>query len=209
MINVKYSIIEVMTLRKFNNVLSVIVICLGLYIAVTPFLPQFRYWFRDKSPEHTAPYAGQLASSVGSNADAPAPAENRLVMPQIGLNEPIYESSNIGVINKGGTWRRPNGTTPDKDGNTIIIGHRYFGKNTSTFYNLDKVQLNQKIAVYWQGKEILYEIKEIKVVDPTQVEIEAPTKDKQLTIYTCHPIWTAKQRLVIIAKPVQPEVDGI
>jgi LPXTG-site transpeptidase (sortase) family protein len=45
---------------------------------------------------------------------------------------------------------------------------------------------------------------ESKIVDPSAVEIEAPTTQKQLTLYTCTPIWTAKERLVIIAKPTDP-----
>ncbi len=198
-----------MGLRKFNNLLSAVVIALGLYISINPLIPQFAYWFRDKSPDHTAPYSGQLAEEVGSKATSPLPNDNRLVIPSIGINEPIYEGKYINVIKDGGTWRRPNGTTPDIDGNTIIVGHRFYGKNTSTFYNLDKVVAGEKLAVYWEGKEILYEVKEVKVVDATAIEIEEPTKEKQLTIYTCHPLWTAKQRLVLIAKPVQSGIDGI
>ncbi len=39
------------TLRRFNNVLSLVVIVTGLYIASTPFIPQLQYWLRDDSPE--------------------------------------------------------------------------------------------------------------------------------------------------------------
>jgi LPXTG-site transpeptidase (sortase) family protein len=68
--------------------------------------------------------------------------------------------------------------------------------------------VGQKLALFWEGKEYLYEVTETKVVEATAVEIEAPTKDKQLTIYTCTPIWTAKQRLVVIALPVDEINDN-
>jgi sortase A len=191
-----------MTLRKFNNTLSIIVIVLGLYIALSPFLPQIGFWFRDKSPEAVAPYSGQLASLENSDSNKPTPQDNRLVIPSIGIDEPILEGSNIWVINSGGTWRRPNTSTPTENNNTVIVGHRFFGSNVSTFYHLDKVETGQKMAIYWQGEEIVYEVTEIKVVDPTAIEIESQTTEKQLTIYTCTPIWTAKNRLVIIAKPI-------
>ncbi len=190
------------TLRRFNNVLSLAVIIIGLYIAVTPFIPQVQYWLRDDSPEAVAPYAGELAQSEGSSSSAPIPAENRLVIPSIGINEPILEGSNIWTINEGGTWRRPNTSNPTEDSNTVIVGHRFYGSEVSTFYHLDKVEVGQKLALYWDQKEIVYEVTEKKIVDPSQVEIEAPTQEKQLTIYTCEPIWTAVNRLVIIAKPV-------
>lgn len=196
-----------MSLRKFNNILSAIVILLGLYIALSPFLPQITFLLRDKSPEASAPYAGSLAESVGSASTTQAPIDNRLVIPSIQINEPIVESNTINAIKDGGTWRRPNTSTPAKDGNTVIVGHRFYGSNVSTFYHLDKVKVGEKLAIYWEGKEILYEVTEVKIVDATQVEIEAPSTEKKLTLYTCHPIWTAKQRLVVIAKPVALQIE--
>ena len=200
---------SVMSLRKFNNILSALVIALGLYIALSPLAPQAEYFIRDKSPNASAPYSGALAESVGSSTTAQTPADNRIVIPSIQIDEPIVESNTINSIKNGGTWRRPNTSTPNRDGNTVIIGHRFYGSNTSTFYHLDKVEVGEKMAVYWEGIEILYEVTEVKIVDESAIEIEAPTKSRQLTIYTCHPIWTAKQRLVVIAKPVEPKVDEI
>jgi sortase A len=190
------------TLRRFNNGLSLIVIVLGLYIAVTPFIPQIQYWLRDDSPEVVAPYAGVLASSEGSEASAPPPQDNRIVIPSIGINEPILEGSGIWTISDGGTWRRPNTANPTDESNTVIVGHRFYGSEVSTFYHLDKVEIGQRLALYWDQQEIVYEVTDKKIVDPTQVEIEAPTPEKQLTIYTCDPVWTAVNRLVIVAKPI-------
>lgn len=191
-----------MKLRTFNNLLSVVVVGLGLYIIVTPFLPQISYILRDKSPEASAPYGGDLANAVGSTAEVDTPRENRIVIPSIQVNELILEGSGIWTINNGGTWRRPTTSVPTKGGNTVIVGHRFFGNNVDTFYHLDKVLQGQKLALYWEGEEIVYEVTETKIVEATAVEIEAPTTEAQLTIYTCHPVWTAKDRLVVIAKPI-------
>lgn len=188
--------------KRFNDILSLVVIVLGLYIVLLPFLPQVSYWFRDKSPNSIAPYAGALAESVGSDSTK-TPDGNRIVIPDIALDEPILGGNSIGVISGGGTWHRPKSKSPLENGNTVIVGHRFFGSNASTFYNLDKLQPGQKIAVYWDGREVLYEVVETKVVDPSATEIEEPTDYKRLTLYTCTPIWTAKNRLVIIAKPIE------
>jgi sortase A len=195
------------SLRRFNSLLSFIVILLGLYIAVTPFLPQISYMLRDKSPEYVAPYGGSLAKLEGSNSNLPPPLENRLVIPSIGVNEPILESSNINVISDGGTWRRPNTSSPSIGSNTVIVGHRYYGNEVSTFYHLDKIEIGHFVAIYWEGKEILYEVTDKKIVDPSAVDIEYTTDEAQLTLYTCTPIWTAKDRLVIIAKPVASQTE--
>jgi sortase A len=193
-----------MTLKRFNTFLSFVVILLGLYIIIVPLLPQIEYWLRESDPQIIAPYGGDLAKSEGNNTVNPPPAENRIVIPSISLNEPIIESGSIEAITNGGTWRRPKSSIPTEENNTVIVGHRFFGNNVSTFYHLDKLLVGQLLAIYWEGKEILYEVTETKVVDPSAVEIEGPTTEKQLTLYTCTPIWTAKNRLVIIAKPVDP-----
>jgi sortase A len=194
---------------RINSFLTFVVVLLGLYIIITPFLPQFEYWFRDTSPNVVAPYGGTLAKIEGSDETIPSPEDNRLVIPAIGINEPILESSSISIIDRGGTWRRPNTSTPTQTDNTVIIGHRFFGNNVSTFYNLDKLKIGDIIAVYWEGAENLYEVTESKVVDPTAVEIEESTTEKQLTLYTCTPVWTAKNRLVIIAKPLDPNSEKL
>lgn len=139
----------------------------------------------------------------GSNTDASPPEENRIVIPSIGLDEEILESSNIGVINDGGTWRRPNTAIPTDIDNSVIVGHRFFDSNVSTFYHLDKVEVGETSAVYWEGEELICSVSEKKVVPADAVDIEGSTDERQLTIYTCDPVWTAENRLVIIATPLE------
>ncbi len=192
-------------LRKINNLLSIVAIALGLYIAGEPFLPQILYLIRDRSPAAIAPY-GSLAGQNGNNDPQPIPDENRLVIPSISLNQPVKEGDNIWVIHDGGTWRLPQASTPDKKSNTVIVGHRYYASESSTFYNLDKVKTGEEMAVYWDKKEYIYRVREIKVVPPTAVEVEAPSDKPILTLYTCHPIWTSRNRLVVISDLVS--IDG-
>jgi sortase (surface protein transpeptidase) len=39
-------------------------------------------------------------------------------------------------------------------------------------------------------------------VPPDQTQIEAPTTDARLTIFTCTPLWLPKDRLVVVAERV-------
>jgi LPXTG-site transpeptidase (sortase) family protein len=195
-----------MNLRRFNHALTGLIALVGFYIILSPFMPTVQLWLADSSPESRAPYAGALAALESSSASA-APDGNRLVIPSILLNEPIYESNTINAIADGGTWRRPASSTPFEPGNTVIVGHRFFGRNVSTFYHLEKVTAGEKIAVYWEDKEMIYQVEEVKVVSPEAVDIESRTKDTRLTLYTCTPIWTARERLVVIARPVDKIED--
>jgi sortase A len=181
-----------------------VVILFGLFISISPFLPEVTLrWKKFRDTTGGVPYSGALASTAPQSDRTNPPNENRLVIPSINLNEKILEGNSIGVINKGGTWRRPKSSKPGESGNSVIVGHRIYGSNASTLYHLDSVQIGQKFAVYWQGRELLYEVAQKKVVPATAVEIEAQTDTEQLTIYTCTPIWTAKDRLVVVANRIE------
>ncbi|MDB5176304.1 MAG: putative sortase family protein [Candidatus Saccharibacteria bacterium] len=189
-------------LRQFNHLLTGIVILLAVYILVAPFLPRAAlYAARATDKKHGYAYQNRVRPQPSSTAK-PVPSDNRLVIPSLELNQPISESKSISVLNNGGTWRRPKTSTPDKGGNTVIIGHRYTYKGLSTFYNLDQLKYDDVIIIYWQGKEHDYRVRENKVVPPSTVSIEAPSDDPRLTLYTCTPLWNAKSRLVIVAEPV-------
>ena len=177
----------------------------GLYIAIYPFIPELTFLVRDDSPETVAPYTGRLAIRAGSSGSQ-TPQGNRIVIPSIGVDEPILESSTISAIDDGGTWRRPNTSVPVEGSNTVIVGHRWFGNSVSTFYHLDKLDIGEVFAIYWEGQEILYRIASKGVVDATEVAIENPTSQPIVTIYTCDPVWSAANRLVITATPLQGEI---
>ena len=202
-----------------ENILSGILFVIAMYLILTPFMPQVGLWW-NKATDKTngfvyasnhplAPTDVKVDTSTNNTVDPvpadakPIPQDNRLVIPGIQVDVSIVEGSSANVLLKGG-WRRPKTSTPDKGGNTVIAGHRflYTSTNASYFYNLDKVKVGDPIIVYWKGVEYNYEVSESKVVKATALEIEDNTKDPILTLYTCTPLWTAKDRLVIIAKPV-------
>ena len=82
----------------------------------------------------------------------------------------------------------------------VIVGHRftYSPSVKDSFYSLDKVALGDDLIVYWKGVRYHYIVNEIKIVDPSAIEIEAATDDNRLTLYTCTPLWSSSHRLVII-----------
>lgn len=186
------------TLRRVNNILTAVVATLAVYIACAPFLPQAEWWVA-----HESPVKGFLPG--GSDAAAtPAPGQviegDKLFIPRIDLAEPIHgggkESLNLGV------WRVPHTSTPDNGGNTVLIGHRFTYKDpTGVFYHLDKVQKGDNITVHWLGKAYEYRVTEIKVVPASEVSVEHNTTEPRLTIYTCTPLWSVENRLVVIAEP--------
>ncbi|HEY5805954.1 MAG TPA: class E sortase [Candidatus Saccharimonadales bacterium] len=190
-------------LRDFNNALSVVVLVLGLYITLMPFLPNMQFWV--KKTIHAYPQLVEQNLPEKPKDEEVIPSENTLVIPGIGMQELVHESSSAAALSKG-VWRRPHTSDPTKDGNTVLVGHRFtYAKPQGVFYHLDKVKNGDTIVLYWQGKKYSYKVERTFVVPSDRVEIEAPTDEPVLTLYTCTPLWNPKDRLVIQAKSAEAQ----
>lgn len=194
-------------LIRTNFVLSGVGIFLALYLLVFPFWPQVTYWIDQKTETNRGiVYKGQAARAAGLSIEEMAklqdkPTDNRLVIPKIGIDAPIAIDSKKGEAFEKGIWRRPNTSTPDLGGNTVLVAHRFlYTSGSHTFYHLDKLSKDDRFTVYWEGKEYTYVVTERFEVSPDQIEIENTSPDPIITLYTCTPIFTADKRLVVRAR---------
>lgn len=180
-------------LRTFNNVLTIVVVSLGLYLIIMPLWPQINFLLLK---DNGNPYQSSLQPE--NNSSKIIPSDNRLVIPQMGLDEPVNEGRSASTLSKG-IWRRPNTSTPDKGSNTVLVAHRFTYRSPAVFYHLDKLRVNDKFSLYWNNSEYVYKVREIRIVEPSEISVEDKTNTDVLTLYTCTPMWTAKQRLVVIS----------
>jgi sortase A len=131
-----------------------------------------------------------------------APQPNSVIIPSMLLDQPILEGiipNQYATLNKG-IWRWPKGSTPDKGGNTILIGHRFTYTNPrGVFYFLNKVKVGDDIAVIWNNHRYVYKVASINEVPPNDTAIENNTPNPELTLFTCTPLWLPKDRLVVVA----------
>lgn len=182
-----------------------------IYLLFLPFYPAVKY----KIGESAAPATDwqnievvkekteQIANHLPTAEFAVSP--NRVIISKIGVNAPIVESTSEQYGLSKGAWRMPQSSTPDKGGNTVITGHRfkYLPPNNLTFYLFHKLVKGDVISVVWQKKNYYYKIKEIKIVKPTDLSILAPTNTPTLTLFTCDPIYSTENRLVIISELIE------
>lgn len=187
--------------RRINWVLLAAIIIINLYTALAPLLPQLQFWLADKaSTKQTLTSLATGSTESQAPPSDPNAGTNHLVVPSMLLNEPIYDGNSAATLNKG-IWRRPNTSTPDKGSNTVLSAHRYTYTNPrGTFYYLDKIKIGDTIALFWESKQYVYTVTSTTTVKATQVEVESPTTESQLTLYTCTPLWLPKDRLVVTAK---------
>lgn len=95
---------------------------------------------------------------------------------------------------------------PGQPGNAVISGHRTtYG---APFYNLDAVGIGDEIVVETVIGRHVYEVRSVQVVEPTAVEVTYWRPGAWLTLTTCHPRLSARERLVVQAELVSgPNYD--
>lgn len=193
--------IRVVKLARVNTILLIAIILVNGYTVALPLVPGIAFWLQTRN-------TGSVQKLEKTIQEAPRPGgttqpeavQNRLTIPSMLLDEPIFEGKSASTLGKG-LWRRPHSSTPDRESNTVIVGHRLTYTNPrGSLYHLDKVRVGDNIGVTWNNEKYLYTVIETKVVNANETEVESPTDKPRLTIYTCTPLWLPKDRLVVVAE---------
>lgn len=150
-----------------------------------------------------------------------APSDNRIIIPRIDQNIPIVRVSSANLINRdwdalenemqdalrNGVVHYPGTALPGQTGNIAITGHSsYFpwdsGRFKDVFALLHQVVNGDRIVIYYEQDKYVYEVDEIDIVLPENLDILRQTPDDRLTLITCTPVGTNLKRLIVIARPV-------
>jgi sortase A len=120
------------------------------------------------------------------------------VIPTLGVDTVVVEGTGPSAL-RAGAGHYPNTPLPGEDGNVAIAGHRTtYGK---PFANLDRLNVGEEIVLETPIGRHVYKItREPFVVSNTDFTVIAQTPGKTLTLTTCHPKGSARQRLIIRAE---------
>lgn len=95
---------------------------------------------------------------------------------------------------------------PGSGGNFAIAGHRTtYG---APFGNLDKVEIGDTILFQTNSNQYEYLISEVKIVSPDENYVLGNFGDDRITLSTCHPKFSARQRLIVVGELKRVEVFG-
>jgi LPXTG-site transpeptidase (sortase) family protein len=194
-------------LQTVNRILLVAIAAINLWVIGLPLYSTAVFWWQkhiNHRPQHLQQLIMDNRPKKGTTKPTPLiPPGEHLIIPSIALKTDIHEGASPYTLNMG-VWHFPKGSTPDKTGNTVLIGHRFLYTGLTDFSHLDLVKTGDEIALWWNSRQYLYKVSQIKVVKPSDVSIIQPTKDTRLTMYTCTPMWTNKMRLAVIAEQEMP-----
>lgn len=175
-------------------IVSIAIFGAGAYIMVLAATPAIIPYFK---PLQIKP----------EDISSPQIGVNRIIIPKIGVDIP-YGLGEVS-LDTGAQWRYPERGSPEIGGNFIIAAHRFNLASTpgqtlvkSPFYHIDKLATGDQIIIDYEGKRYGYTVSKIYNVKPTQTEIEAPSENAKLTLYTCSLGGSSDGRVVIEASPL-------
>ncbi len=144
------------------------------------------------------------------------PSDNRLYIPRIKKNVPLisvpgHQNWNqleqfIQAGLQDGVVVHPVSHAPGNYGNFFLTGHSSYydwdpGRFKDVFALLHEVEVGDTVEVYWEGKKYEYLIRLSEIVPPTAVEVLNQPKDRSImTLMTCTPVGTNKNRLILTAE---------
>jgi sortase A len=120
-----------------------------------------------------------------------------LRIPKIGVDKIVVEGVALPDLKKG-PGHYPGTPLPGQEGNAAIAGHRTtYG---APFNRIDELEPGDEIFVETVQGEFRYVVSEQQIVAPTQVEVLEDKGDDRLTLTACHPKYSARQRIVVVAQ---------
>lgn len=180
------------------------------------------YWTDVIGARDAANHIEQFEQNLPPVPDAVAP-ENRDDAPVATLKEgsigtlfvprwgddyqvPITEGVGLDVLNNGYVGHYPDTQLPGEVGNVAIAGHRQsYGK---PFRHVDDLKEGDPLIVMTADSFYVYRVIDHEIVDPSQTRViaanpydpGAPAEDQLLTLTTCHPLWSIKERWIVHAE---------
>ncbi|NLV71399.1 MAG: class E sortase [Actinobacteria bacterium] len=134
--------------------------------------------------------ADRFEADVGGKTGEPI---GRIVIPSIGVDVVLLEGTSTSDLKEGpGHWEET--PFPGQGGNFVVSGHRTtYG---APFYKLNELQVGEEIDVVLPYVIARYQVTEVFVVYPDEVETVGQRGMEQISLAACHPIYSAKQRIV-------------
>ena len=156
---------------------------------------------------------------VDPNSNTQVAADPKLIIPKINVDVPvIYDvgydhDSQMAAMEKGVAHFAIPGadSKPGQVGNTVFSGHSSNdlfepGDYKFVFAQLDKLQTGDTIYVNYNSVRYTYSITKKQVVKPSDVQALYGYSDKPyLTLITCTPLGTSKDRLLVTAEQISPD----
>lgn len=119
-----------------------------------------------------------------------------MFIPRLKMRSPIVEGVTDPMFDLGmGHW--PGTAMPGERGNAVYGGHRTAGP--APLYYVERLKVGDPIIILKGLKKVEYRVISKRIVKPTALWITHQSSGSMLTLFSCHPRGSTKQRYVIQA----------
>lgn len=156
------------------------------------------------TPEPAEPsVSGTIAVS---GAPLPRMAVGRIVIETAGVDWVFVEGVDRGAL-RSGVGHMPETALPGEPGNAVLSGHRTtYG---APFLHLDRVEPGDLITVTSASGDHTYQVVEVRTVASTDTSVTGQWSGAWLTLTTCTPAFSARDRLVVVSRLVAGPNAGV
>lgn len=108
----------------------------------------------------------------------------RIQIPAIKVDAPVVQGDGWEQLKKG-VGQRLGTPNPGQRGNIVLSAHNdIFGE---IFRDLDKLKPGDQVILYSNQRAYVYIVQQTQIVEPTRVEVMAPTQEPIVTLISCYP----------------------
>ena len=213
-------------MRTIANTLIILGVVFS-FIAFWPFVnAEMRYWWDQwRHQSYSVDVKAAPSSGFANLLNQPPPIhitpvnkDFSIVIEKIDVNAPIVSdvdstnyNSYIAALSKGvaqaaGT-AKPGEPTTSGNNNVFLFAHSSINpiearRWNAVFYLLRKLEVGDRVIVFYKQKRFDWLVSEKKVVEANDVKyLTDPSKEPLLTLQTCDPPGSSLRRLIITAKP--------
>lgn len=155
-------------------------------------------------PAHLLPV---LNAYVPPPIPTPGPEQaRRIQIAAIDVDAPIFQGDDTEQLKKG-VGQHIGTAQPGQVGNMVLSAHNdIFGE---IFRDLELLAPGDEIIVSSERHSYTYVVREILIVDPTDVWVMAPTEHASATLISCYPYRVNNKRIIVFADLVTQPGTGL
>lgn len=163
----------------------------------------------EEVPTSVPPEAGPAVVEYHPESQPAVDTEFAIIrVPRLGVEAVVFEGVSPSTLKKG-PGHMPGTALPGQPGNAVISGHRTtYGR---PFFDFDQLEPGDVIEIETAIGVHTYQLQDDWfVVKPTDVWVTDDRPGGWLTLTTCHPKFSARERLIVTAELVDgPNLDYV
>lgn len=145
-------------------------------------------------PQHLRPLVQSMAEIIVPTP-GPQHAQN-IKIPAINVSAPVVQGDAWEQLKKG-VGQHLGTPNPGEAGNIVLSAHNdVFGE---LFRDLDKLKPGDEVVLITHQRAYTYIVRQTLIVEPTQVEVMAPSREAKVSLISCYPYLVDDKRIVVTA----------